>query len=381
MGATGLVETTRTTSGGILRLFVGEVRHHALLLVMVAAYGTVVLSVLWSYGLPWDITALHLFVVTALWPTVIVFFRAFGEIMRHAIHVRPFRVRGVLLDLWNSEIFSARYVAAAFIPVLLLPMFSSFFASFKQGISVFVPFYMDKPLMQLDQFLHFGVHPWEWIHPFLSFPVVTAFISYLYNFWFGLMWFVIYWFVVSLKDRSRRMRVLVTFCLLWAVIGTGMAAMLSSAGPCYYSAFVDGPNPYEPLMAYLRAAHETAYNWSILAQNYLWEGFTTQEARSGGGISAMPSMHVAVATLWVLIGWPRGVVVRALAVFYLVVIVVGSVHLGWHYALDGYVGALGAVAMWSLAGVLVRRFVPAAPDCDAVRTGDLLGGRGMIGGH
>ncbi len=37
---------------------------------------------------------------------------------------------------------------------------------------------------------------------------------------------------------------------------------------------------------------------------------------------------------------------------------VGSVHLGWHYALDGYVGAAGAYAVWRAVGALQSRGRP-----------------------
>ena len=47
---------------------------------------------------------------------------------------------------------------------------------------------------------------------------------------------------------------------------------------------------------------------------------------------------------------------------YAVVIQIGSVILGWHYAVDGYVGALLTVLCWSAAGALVRDpAVTAAP--------------------
>ena len=41
---------------------------------------------------------------------------------------------------------------------------------------------------------------------------------------------------------------------------------------------------------------------------------------------------------------------RAIALF----IEVGSVALGWHYAIDGYAGAVCAWAIWRFAGVMVR---------------------------
>jgi membrane-associated phospholipid phosphatase len=80
----------------------------------------------------------------------------------------------------------------------------------------------------------------------------------------------------------------------------------------------------------------------------------------GGGISAMPSLHVAIV---VLIGlcfrfrlprWQWG------AWTYAGVIFVGSIHLGWHYASDGLVGALGAWAIWRGTGFIF----PAEPAAD-----------------
>jgi hypothetical protein len=32
------------------------------------------------------------------------------------------------------------------------------------------------------------------------------------------------------------------------------------------------------------------------------------------------------------------------------IVLIGSVNLGWHYAVDGYAGILGAIACWWVAG-------------------------------
>jgi len=37
-----------------------------------------------------------------------------------------------------------------------------------------------------------------------------------------------------------------------------------------------------------------------------------------------------------------------------VLILLGSVMLGWHYAIDGYAGALGVLALWWFSGHIVR---------------------------
>ena len=95
----------------------------------------------------------------------------------------------------------------------------------------------------------------------------------------------------------------------------------------------------------------------------LWDAYGAGHGvRLGSGISAMPSMHVASSVLFFLLarrvgraaGWAFGIF--ALLIF------VGSVHLAWHYALDGYVGAAGALLLWRAVGWALsrpRRGVPA----------------------
>ena len=80
----------------------------------------------------------------------------------------------------------------------------------------------------------------------------------------------------------------------------------------------------------------------------LWDGYIGKIPALG--ISAMPSMHNASAVLFALafrqvskrLGW--------FFAAYAAVILVGSVHLGWHYAIDGYAGVVIAVFSWWLAG-------------------------------
>ena len=43
-------------------------------------------------------------------------------------------------------------------------------------------------------------------------------------------------------------------------------------------------------------------------------------------------------------------------IVYGAVILVGSVHLGWHYAVDGYAGIVMAMVAWWLAGPIVARW-------------------------
>ena len=42
-----------------------------------------------------------------------------------------------------------------------------------------------------------------------------------------------------------------------------------------------------------------------------------------------------------------------------VVILTGSVHLGWHYAVDGYVSAAAVLLLWVASGPVLRRYFAA----------------------
>lgn len=108
-----------------------------------------------------------------------------------------------------------------------------------------------------------------------------------------------------------------------------------------------------PLVETLHRIAEVSPVWALDVHEMLLEGY-----RDGGpvrGISAMPSMHVASAALMAIYGfaWRRwaGWLLTAFAV----AIQIGSVHLAWHYAIDGYFGALLAVFCWYAAREMAQR--------------------------
>ena len=130
----------------------------------------------------------------------------------------------------------------------------------------------------------------------------------------------------------------------------------ASGGPCYYGHFVDGTNPYEPLFQRLRELDPDHTLFALKAQNYLWTTNVSGEWGAVAGISAMPSLHVALATLFAILAWQCQRWLGALLTVFAVATQIGSVVLGWHYAVDGYAGALLAYGCWISAGALLRRF-------------------------
>ena len=116
-----------------------------------------------------------------------------------------------------------------------------------------------------------------------------------------------------------------------------------------------GPDPYAGLLAHLKSANEFYPIWAVPTQDLLWQsykaGFGPVE-----GVSAMPSMHVGTTILFILCAREAKIVwLQRFAWVFSALIFLGSIHLGWHYAVDGYAGALVALLCWKLSGLWVKR--------------------------
>jgi hypothetical protein len=229
------------------------------------------------------------------------------------------------------------------------------FSVFKSSIPAIVPFTWDPTFEQLDRQLHGGVAPWILLQPILGYPLVTHALNWAYNFWFYFLSLFWVWQAFRQGDEELRTRFFLSLVLIWILLGNVVATVLASAGPCYFGRVTDLLDPYEPLMAYLRQVNETHSVWALGAQELLWRNYIASNVMLGGGISAMPSLHVAIGTLFALTCWRINRKLGTAMALYAVVIMIGSVHLGWHYALDGYAGALGAGAIWWVVGRCLGR--------------------------
>ena len=109
-------------------------------------------------------------------------------------------------------------------------------------------------------------------------------------------------------------------------------------------------------MTRLKEIHEgghvlNAYYW----QGVLWQHHATRQAGFAMGISAMPSMHNAIAILYALTTARMARPIRIAAWSFAALIFVGSIHLGWHYAVDGIAAGLMISAIWYGAGRYLDR--------------------------
>lgn len=234
--------------------------------------------------------------------------------------------------------------------VPLLVTFSFFFSavsSFKTLIPVFNPFVWDADFIWLDGWLHGGTQPWEWLQPVLGYPPVTLVINFVYNLWFFIMFLALFWQLLDSRHAHRRQCFLLSFVLIWAVNGSLLAVVFSSAGPCFLDRlFPEVINPFAGLMTYLNHANQSLPIWAIPTQDALWTLYQDKRVDAGAGISAMPSMHVSVAWLIFLLVRKEVCWLRWLGRVFVAFILIGSVHLGWHYAVDGYLAILTTTVIW-----------------------------------
>lgn len=251
--------------------------------------------------------------------------------------------------------FTPRRIVLGMSLMIFVPIFFSFFTSAKNLIPFIQPFAWDPALSEWDRTLHFGRHPWEWLHPVLKAAFITSTISFFYKLWFFNKYVMVLWQAFSLKRLNLRARYFITMILVWIVNGFVLALVFSSAGPCYFSYFYpDLPNPYEGLTAFLRQSHEKMEVMDLWAMDYLLNAYKTKTSNLFSGISAFPSMHVSVALLNALAGWRIHRALGVIFAVYLIFIMAGSVHIGWHYAVDGYMSLVTTTVIWLIVG----RFFP-----------------------
>lgn len=279
-----------------------------------------------------------------------------GRLLYITLVIRPARPLTIFIHELRTVWFTPRRIVTGLSVMLFIPLFFSFFTSAKNLIPFVNPFSWDPVFAELDRTIHFGKQPWEWLHPLLKAAIITSIISFIYKLWFFSKYMVVFWQAFSLKRPNLRAQFLLTMVLIWIVNGFILATIFSSAGPCYFGHFYpDLPNPYAGLMSFLRNSHESAQVFDLWAMDYLITAYNEKKTNLFSGISAFPSMHVAVAFLNMLLGWRISRTWGWIFTVYLAFIMVGSVHIGWHYAVDGYMSIIVTFTIWKIVGLFLPK--------------------------
>jgi hypothetical protein len=237
------------------------------------------------------------------------------------------------------------------LPAVIFPTFLGAYTWAKCSIPFAVGYGWERSWADADRFI-FGTDAWMIAH-----ALSPAWLAPAWTFFYAVVWGFALVFSGALIASFASRRLTATFytslMLSWLIGGTLLAYLLSAAGPVF-AHLADptlGPR-FAPLRADLLAllGHE---NLIVTSQRYLAAGINVKVALKGSGISAMPSMHIATATICVLAA--RGTRWIWLALLFLALTFFGSVYLGFHYAVDAPVAAVVAVVCWSIARGLYGR--------------------------
>lgn len=245
---------------------------------------------------------------------------------------------------------------------LITGLIFPFFTTFKELVLPARGFLWDSTFAELDRTI-VGVAPWRVTHQWFGGVAGARMFDLAYRFWLPFMFGLPMASAILFTDPRLRLRILATWTLSWIVIGTIGGWLFASAGPCFYNVFAGSNADYAALMSQLaetgrQAAaqgHEIA---SLEYQSGLLQTWRMHDFAPGGGISAMPSMHVAMAALLAIVGFRLHRSLGAVFAAFGITVWLATIHFGWHYMVDGPAGALMMVAIWLLTKPLAAADYP-----------------------
>lgn len=260
-----------------------------------------------------------------------------------------------VLKLWREGVehptahLKARFQAtrgatlAAIAGMLLAGIDMLFFMWIKPEVTSLSPFWADKLWADIDNVLFLGIDPWR-----LFEGVDLTFHAWAYSFfWAVAIMATLLWLLVQ-RSSSERSASLLSYFALWSIFGPIGQMLGSAAGPIFYRRIGLGDR--------FAAMEANIPDVTQQLSSYLWHFHSAGQPAVGAGISAMPSLHIAtVAWIYFVFQGQRSRISPLAAIFALYIFAM-SVALGWHYAIDGILGALGAWAtQWTCRQYLLRR--------------------------
>ena len=253
-----------------------------------------------------------------------------------------------LSDVWRDP-RPWRALALATSALLLLNVFGCW----KAMIPQINPFSWDPAFATVDRVLHLGRDPWLWLHQVFGDPLLTRQLDVFYSLWFYFVPLMVLWMSWTSKHEVRQ-RFFLTFALCWIVLGTVAATVFSSAGPAYYARVTGDPGAFRDLMVYLDSAWRGHPFNARVGQELLWAQYVYDGSIPWARISAMPSLHIAMVFLYAITASAANRVIGVFFWMYALLVLIGSVHLGWHYAVDGYAAIAAVAGFWWLSGRIIR---------------------------
>lgn len=236
--------------------------------------------------------------------------------------------------------------------LLALIVFMPAFSAIKSAIARFAPYSWDPTWIAVDRAIY-GTDAWRLLQPVLGFPIVTSMLSVAYFAWFFLIYSGSIYFCFLSHDPELRAQYFMSYFATWTVCGVCLAIAFASVGPCFVGPLL-GIHTFDAQIAYLNAANEHYPVLILRAERFVLDAQLHADHGLGAGISAMPSMHVAMALLFALAIAPMSKLAKIGGFAFLATIQLATVHLAAHYAVDGYLSIVVTLSLWIVAKPLAR---------------------------
>lgn len=231
------------------------------------------------------------------------------------------------------------------LPGVILPLFLVSFTVAKTAIPLLVGYSWDPFFARADRLI-FGDDAWRIAYHWLGTEAERPL-----EWFYCVAWGIGLFFVMALVPLNSSPKFTGKFytamLAIWLIGGFVLAYVFSSAGPVFaHLVNSDAGDQFADLRAVLNS-NLTPQGPIRGTQVYLASALHTHIAVKGGGISAMPSMHIAAPSICVLAAWRTRWLIPA--ILFWIIIFVGSAYFGYHYWVDGLAAALLAVLAWAFA--------------------------------
>ncbi len=258
---------------------------------------------------------------------------------------------GLAAALALRTLFSGRNglpsLSVLLLGTILIAVGASLLLPLKYAIPSEIPIWVDRPIAAAERHL-FGADPWAIADHFFGWALVP--VDRVYGLWLPIQTLVLF-MVMTEPASHEKSRALIAYGLAWFVLGVVAATLFSSAGPIFYDRLF-GSQHFAGLADRLRQGGA----WMVRAESdAMWESLATGRPGLVAGVSAMPSLHVAISFWMYLAARSLAPRMAVIAFVYAMFMWVGSVQLGWHYAGDGVAGIAGMAVLWWLSGILDRK--------------------------